>query len=408
MADDAMAAGYGEPAAARSGVRRPRRVAGLMPAAPAALRAPHRRRRQRTPRDGTARHQLPLHHRQLNAAGIDVVFKSVAGDDRAVPRKRAAFALASADLVVVSGGLGPTDDDVTREVVAEVLGRPLPETPRWWTTCSPGYALRGFTAPMPRNNLRQAMVPEGGEVLENPHGSAPGLSIDHDGRVVVLLPGPPRELRPMMTALSARLAARSTGHVIVRRSSTSPAKSIPGGPDAAAALPRVGRLVATGGRTILAKLGQIDLLLSVRHASAAEAAACSSARRPRWWACSATSSSAPTAAGSRRSWANGCARVGLGGGGGVLHRRAADVAAHRCARKLALRRHLGRCLRQRRQDGAAWRAAGPAGGARRGERTGRRRDGRGHSRPREVPISASGSPASPARPAARRRSPSAR
>ena len=186
---------------------------------------------------------------QLNAAGIDVVFKSVAGDDRAVLGNVLRFALASADLVVVSGGLGPTDDDVTREAVAEVLGRPLRESAALVDYLQRRYASRGFTAPMPRNNLRQAMVPEGGEVLENPHGSAPGLWIDHDGRVVVLLPGPPRELKPMMTALSARFAARSSR--ARHRAAQSPHRRpdrIPGGPDAAAALPRVGRLVATGGR----------------------------------------------------------------------------------------------------------------------------------------------------------------
>jgi nicotinamide-nucleotide amidase len=211
---------------------------------------------------------------QLNAAGIDVVFKSVAGDDRAVLGNMLRFALAGAELVVVSGGLGPTDDDVTREAVAEALGRPLRESAALVDHLQRRYASRGFTAPMPRNNLRQAMVPEGGEVLENPQGSAPGLWIDHDGRVVVLLPGPPRELKPMMTALSARLAARSTGQVLVRRSihivgqieSQVDQTLQPLYREWAAGSPPVAA-------TILAKLGQIDLHLSVRHASPADAAA---------------------------------------------------------------------------------------------------------------------------------------
>jgi len=155
---------------------------------------------------------------QLNAAGIDVAFKSVAGDDRTVLGDAVRFSLAGADLVVVCGGLGPTDDDLTRDAVADVLGRPLRESAALVEHLQRRYAARGFTAPMPRNNLRQAMVPDGAEVLENPNGSAPGLWIDHEGRVVVLLPGPPRELKPMMTALAPRFAARASGQVIVRRS----------------------------------------------------------------------------------------------------------------------------------------------------------------------------------------------
>jgi nicotinamide-nucleotide amidase len=136
------------------------------------------------------------------------------------------------------------------------------------------YASRGFTAPMPRNNLRQAMVPDGGEVLENPNGSAPGLWIEHAANVVVLLPGPPRELKPMMTSLAARLAARASGQVIVRRSlhivgqieSQVDQMLQPLYREWAAWSPPVMA-------TILAKLGQIDLHLSVRHSSVADGTA---------------------------------------------------------------------------------------------------------------------------------------
>jgi len=210
---------------------------------------------------------------QLNAAGIDVVFKSVAGDDRAVLSAVLRFALANADLVVMCGGLGPTDDDVTREVVADVLGRPLASNSALVEYLQRRYASRGFTSPMPQNNLRQAMVPAGAEVLENANGSAPGLWIDDDRHVVLLLPGPPRELRPMMSGLASRFSARSSGQVIVRRS-----------------LHIVGQIESQVDQmlqplyrewetssppvmaTILAKLGQIDLHLSTRHASRDEGA----------------------------------------------------------------------------------------------------------------------------------------
>jgi len=211
---------------------------------------------------------------RLNGAGIDVTFKCVAGDDRAVLSDALRFALAGADLVVVCGGLGPTDDDVTRDAVADVLGRPLRENAALVDHLQRRYAARGYTAPMPRNNLRQAMVPDGGEVLENPNGSAPGLWIEHGAHVVVLLPGPPRELKPMLTSLTARLAARASGQTIVRRrlhiagqieSQVDQALHQLYGEWAAWSPP-----VAA---TILAKLGQIDLHLSVRHTSAAEGTA---------------------------------------------------------------------------------------------------------------------------------------
>ncbi len=150
---------------------------------------------------------------RLNEAGIAVRGKSIVGDTR--DDLLAAFRAArdQADLVVLSGGLGPTDDDVTREVVAEALGRPLAEDPALVAGLRERFARRRLS--MPEINRRQAMVPAGGEVLANPNGSAPGLWIEDEDLIVVLLPGPPRELRPMMDALTGRLAARAAGQRIV-------------------------------------------------------------------------------------------------------------------------------------------------------------------------------------------------
>ena len=112
---------------------------------------------------------------QLNRLGIEVVLKAVVGDDRAQLAHTCRAALQRADLVVLSGGLGPTDDDITREAVAEVLGRPLAEDAAITAHLRARFAARGFTMPMPENNRRQAMVPAGARVLENTRGSAPGL-----------------------------------------------------------------------------------------------------------------------------------------------------------------------------------------------------------------------------------------
>ncbi len=136
---------------------------------------------------------------KLAALGIEVKGKCVVGDDR--NRLRAVFLEASgrSDLVVLTGGLGPTDDDLTREVVAEALGLPLLEDTAITARIAERFARRGMQ--MPEVNRRQAMVPQGATSLANPHGSAPGLIIERDGKVIVLLPGPPRELQPMLSAL---------------------------------------------------------------------------------------------------------------------------------------------------------------------------------------------------------------
>ena len=155
---------------------------------------------------------------QLNLLGIDVKAKAVVGDDRAELEHVLRSWLTRADLVIMCGGLGPTDDDLTREVVATVLERPLAEDEAITAHLRARFATRNLPMPMPESNRRQAMVPRGAKVLANSRGSAPGLWIDHDDRLVLLLPGPPRELRPMLTDLiEGPLKERSGESVLVRR-----------------------------------------------------------------------------------------------------------------------------------------------------------------------------------------------
>jgi nicotinamide-nucleotide amidase len=147
---------------------------------------------------------------RLASLGIELRAKSVVGDDRGMLAVVFSQALARADLVLLTGGLGPTDDDVTREVVAGVLGLPFTEDPAIVATIERRFARRRMR--MPENNRRQAQVPRGALVLDNPNGTAPGLYIAHDAKVVVLLPGPPRELQPMMARLcESLLGARAGG-----------------------------------------------------------------------------------------------------------------------------------------------------------------------------------------------------
>ncbi len=153
---------------------------------------------------------------QLNRLGIEVLRKVVVGDERNQIRDAFREALGRVDLVISIGGLGPTEDDLTRESVAELLGRRLQRNDAVLRNIEARFRRLGRA--MPKINARQAMVPEGALALENTRGTAPGLWMEADGHIVVLLPGPPQELRPMFTEeVEPRLAKRSTGVRLFRR-----------------------------------------------------------------------------------------------------------------------------------------------------------------------------------------------
>ena len=134
---------------------------------------------------------------QLNLLGVDVIFKSIVGDDRRRLVAAAQHGLFRSDILIFSGGLGPTEDDLTREAVAEALGVSLRRDPEIQARLEQRFAERGWT--MAANNSKQADVLEGATALPNPNGTAPGqwLSGQFDGRehIIVLLPGPPHELK---------------------------------------------------------------------------------------------------------------------------------------------------------------------------------------------------------------------
>ena len=153
---------------------------------------------------------------RLHEWGIAVQSTTVVGDVRDDLGDEIRHALAHADLVVLTGGLGPTDDDLTRDVIADVLELPLGEDAHIVEQIRARFAARGWG--MPDVNRRQALVPEGAAVLANPRGTAPGLWLDWRHRVVVALPGPPRELEPMVEGpLRERLAGRAHGWRTARR-----------------------------------------------------------------------------------------------------------------------------------------------------------------------------------------------
>jgi nicotinamide-nucleotide amidase len=152
---------------------------------------------------------------KLNSVGVEVKLKTVVGDDDARLEETIRDALKRSSVVVLTGGLGPTEDDITRKIAARALGRRLSLDEKVLEEIKEKFLH--FGRKMPDINARQAMVVEGAEVLPNPNGTAPGMYVEHEGRVVVLLPGPPREMKPMFESrVLARLSERA-GQVRVAR-----------------------------------------------------------------------------------------------------------------------------------------------------------------------------------------------
>lgn len=135
---------------------------------------------------------------KLSEIGIDVYYHSVVGDNARRIREVLQWARSRSDLVILTGGLGPTDDDLTKDVVAELLRRPLVEHGPSMERIVAFFSQRGLT--MTENNRKQALVIEGSRVFENRFGLAPGMAVqDAEGKIwYVLLPGPPREMIPMV------------------------------------------------------------------------------------------------------------------------------------------------------------------------------------------------------------------
>lgn len=144
---------------------------------------------------------------RLARLGIDVIARSIVGDHVGHLEIAVRTALQRADVVVMTGGLGPTDDDLTRQAVAAALGREMHEDAVQLERIAERFQRRGL--PMPDINRRQAMLIAGAVRLDNPNGTAPGQWIDVGGQAVALLPGPPREMEPMLDRLvEGRLGAR--------------------------------------------------------------------------------------------------------------------------------------------------------------------------------------------------------
>lgn len=134
--------------------------------------------------------------RECAKLGLSLYYQTTVGDNPERLRETVRQALERSDVVILGGGLGPTQDDLTKEITAEIFGQKLKEDAHTRERIQTYFDARG-TKNITENNWKQAMVPEEAIVVDNDNGTAPGLILEKDGKIAILLPGPPNELIPM-------------------------------------------------------------------------------------------------------------------------------------------------------------------------------------------------------------------
>lgn len=198
---------------------------------------------------------------RLLDAGIEVAARATVADDAALLESAFRGALSRADVVIATGGLGPTADDLTREAAAAATGRGLRRDPAILDALQARFARFGRT--MSPTNEKQADVIEGATALPNARGTAPGQRLDHEGRLLVLLPGPPGEMKPMFDEQVLPLLRARAGATRVLRRRVLRIAAMPESEVDQVAAPVYSRFgdVKT---TILGAAGQIELHLVAR------------------------------------------------------------------------------------------------------------------------------------------------
>jgi nicotinamide-nucleotide amidase len=206
---------------------------------------------------------------KLRQAGVEVVARVTVADDAAWLQSAFRAALLRADIVIATGGLGPTEDDLTREAAAGALGVGLRRDEEYLEALRQRFARYGrVMAPV---NAKQADVLEGGSLLLNPRGSAPGQRIEKDGRVLILLPGPPKEMQPLFEEqvlpwLRERVGARALRTRVLRIAGM-------GESDVEQIVAPLYTTYTNPRTTILGGYGQVELHLTAEAASDDEAEA---------------------------------------------------------------------------------------------------------------------------------------
>lgn len=153
--------------------------------------------------------------KELAKLGINVYHQAVVGDNPERLKASLKEALSRCDLVITTGGLGPTCDDLTKETAAEVLKLPMEENAEELQHIKEYFKKINRT--MTDNNRKQALIPKGAVILKNGFGTAPGILAENNGKFLALLPGPPREMRPMFDNELAPILKKYTGKTLVSR-----------------------------------------------------------------------------------------------------------------------------------------------------------------------------------------------
>lgn len=153
--------------------------------------------------------------RQMNEIGVDVMYHMTVGDNPHRLKDMILHAFEDCDLIITTGGLGPTQDDLTKEMIAEAFQEPIVTFPEQRALLEARFAR--YKRPMTENNLKQADFPKSAVILPNPNGTAPGFRLEKGGKIIISMPGPPREMKPMFEKeVRPYLESRSDG-VLVQR-----------------------------------------------------------------------------------------------------------------------------------------------------------------------------------------------
>lgn len=206
--------------------------------------------------------------RELSKLGMNVYYQTVVGDNPERLRRAVETAKGRADIIITTGGLGPTCDDLTKQTLAETFGKKLVFHAESAERIKDYFEKNLHNAPMPENNLQQAMLPEGCVVLQNDWGTAPGCIFEAEGCHVVMLPGPPRECEPMFSTHVAPYLRELSGETIRSRT----LKLFGMGESAVESLLR-DRMNALQNPTLApyAKTGEVELRITAKAASDGEA-----------------------------------------------------------------------------------------------------------------------------------------
>ncbi len=199
--------------------------------------------------------------RELREMGIGVYYHTVVGDNPARLKEQIVTSLERSDLLILTGGLGPTPDDLTKETAAEALGLAMKEDPASRQELLARFEMMGRECTP--NNFKQVWFPEGAKILPNPNGTAPGCLLDRDGKIVVILPGPPRELNPMFTDHVKPYLLERAGRIMVSRFI-----HIYGIGESAIAY-RLGDLLDSANPTLATYVGNGDIVLRATASAAA-------------------------------------------------------------------------------------------------------------------------------------------